>query len=259
MPEAISRVREIEGYEDMVVQRALGGGPVSRSWLLTGDLGEVVLRQDGPMARCLGLNRSREFQLLRQAYLAGLGPEPLHLDLDGQWLLTRYVPGRAWTNNALNDPRARETLALLLRRVHALPADVSCFEPGKVAGRYAQSAPSELAGPLVSTVSSLGAELYLPEKPRCLCHHDPHPANLVGRQSPVLIDWEYAGSGLGLFDIAAVIRYTKMNKTQANHLLEVWADGADISLREELSGFCLLYDALSRLWTLAIAHRMVVG
>ena len=57
----------------------------------------------------------------------------------------------------------------------------------------------------------------------CLCHNDVHHLNIVGSAPVRLIDWEYAGVGEPLFDLASVCVYHRYRKPQRERLLTAYA------------------------------------
>ena len=204
MPESPS---PIPGYESARVLRRLGSGPVSDSWLLGHEGGALVLRRDRPCAARIGLDREREFRVLQVAHGAGVGPEPLRVDVAEGLLLTRFVPGGAWQDReASGDPETWAGMGALLRTVHALaPRSVSRFDPGRVFHDYARAAGNSESVALARELTIIAQDLYC-DAPWVLCHHDAHLGNVVGAPG-VLIDWEYAALGHPLFDLAGTIEH----------------------------------------------------
>lgn len=233
------------------VQRRLSGGYSSDSWLLDGPIGPCVLRLDLPAARRLGLDRQAEWRILEVAHTAGLGPRPIFHDPDLGVLVTAFVQGPVWTAQVLQQPDHLAILGRLLRRVHEQPAPGAVFDPGRVAERYARAAGAPGLAPAVARAERLGAMLYDTDQ-HCLCHHDPHAGNLVGRAPLMLVDWEYAARGQGLFDLAVVTRFHGLSPARRDLLLEAWAGRVDPEMRERLDDFCALYELLAGLWERAI-------
>lgn len=228
--------------------RELTGGEASVSWLVADYEGKYVLRQDKPLAARLGLDRKSEWAVLQAAFAADLGPEPIWADLDRGLLLTRFIPGEAWRESNLDFPVKLAALGGLLRRVHAVPAAVRLFDPLAIAERYARQCGAAPTGTSVGEVAALSEQLLPPGMVRATCHGDPNAANIIGRDDPRLIDWEYAHAGDPLFDLAVVARYHALPGNAARWLFEAWAGGFDGEAWERLEAFGRLYDLLTGLW-----------
>ena len=233
------------------VQRQVSDGVSSANWLVETPEGPCMLRLDKPLAKQLGLDRQAEWAILEVAHAAGLAPEPVYCDASRGLLLTRLLSGASWTATELVAEGGLKQLGELLRRVHAQAGVGAPFEPLRVAERYARLASGPGTASQVEQVGRWSERLYGGET--CLCHHDPHAGNLVGRGSPRLVDWEYAASGQGLFDLAAVCRYHDLVRSQRRVLLDSWAGVVDGELLERLDAFCTLYDLLVTLWEKAVA------
>ena len=251
MPEPLAALAGIPRLAGSRVLRQVSDGVSSASWLCDTPEGLCVLRLDKPLAARLGLDRQAEWAILQAAHAADLGPEPVYGNASRGLLLTRLLPGAAWTATELVEPAALEQLGQLLRRAHAQPGVGAPFEPQGIAERYARVACGPGTSSQVEQVGRWSGLLYGGET--CLCHHDPHAGNLVGRGPPRLVDWEYAASGQGLFDLAVVCRYHALAKSQRLVLLNAWAGHVDGELLDRLEAFCALYDLLALLWEQAVA------
>jgi len=251
MPEALDGLADTPALAGCTVAERLVCGPVADSWRLRRGEEALVLRRDRPLARGLGLDRAAEWAHLLAAHRAGLAPEPLWCDPPRGLLLTRYLPGADW---ARPDPDAAACAALgaLLRRVHETPAPRGKpFDLPAIAGRYAAAADTSAARALADEVTTRAEPLYR-DAPWRLCHHDAHFGNVVGDEAPRLIDWEYAALGQPLFDLAVVAGHHGLDERRTAALVEGWADGAPPDNLERLSAYRSLYEALARLWVLAV-------
>lgn len=244
--------QQISADASPAIVRVLSDTRVSRSCLLHSAGGRLVLRQDYPAARRIGLDRGSEWAILQAAYAGGLGPEPIAFSPERGWLLTAWLPGEAWQAEHLQQPVRLQALGECLRAVHALPAAGAKFEPLAIARRYAASSEAPQAQRLLASITSMVAELYPDNAARCLCHHDPHAGNLVGVGPSRLIDWEYAALGDPLFDLAAVIGYHGLSADQRLLLLDAWSGNTGPQQRERLTYFERFYAVLTRLWQLAL-------
>jgi thiamine kinase-like enzyme len=184
---------------------------------------------------------------------AGLGHAPVRFDAEAGVYLRRYVPGRAWSAEDLQNTRNLERLAELLRRVHALPPAGRKFKPLKAAGRYARQIGTAKAGNLFGQAATAYA-LAEPATP-ALCHNDLFCGNVIESDDDglALIDWEYAGIGDPFFDLAVVVRHHELAEAPARHFLGAYL-GREV-VEEDMARLgkqCRFYAALLALWNLRI-------
>lgn len=254
MPEPANWLERVPLLRGGRVVRRLSAGISADSWLVDAPTARCVVRVDRPLAARLGLDRSREWDILYAAHAAGLAPRPLARDADQGILVTGWLDADAWKPASLRQPARLERLGRLLRAVHGLPGIGARFDPVAVAQRYARATGEPGLGAAVDEVARLSQDLY-PSTGWALCHHDPHAGNLLGLDPTVLIDWEYAAHGQPLFDLAAVIRYHRLGAGRADILLDAWAGGEAAPCRDRMDAFCRLYDALTVLWEKAVTNR----
>jgi thiamine kinase-like enzyme len=126
------------------------------------------------------------------------------------------------------------------------------FNPLQIARGYAGSHKGQLTTRRLNTVRDLQQDLYAPEGTWVPCHQDLHLGNILGVESPRLIDWEYAAMGDGMFDVAVFCQYHALNGQQQDRLLEACMGDLNVELRERLVLFKALYDALAGLWDQAV-------
>jgi thiamine kinase-like enzyme len=198
----------------------LSGGLSNEIWRVTDATGAHVVRL-GPDLPVHHVDRAREAMSARAAHAAGFGPE-VELTAPGV-MVTRFVEARTWEEADLRADPAR--VARLLARFHArLPALVSgpafLFWPFHVVRDYART----LAGTRhdVTAFLPLSAEMEAAQVPLPIVfgHHDLLPANFLDDGTRLwLIDYEYAGFGTALFDLAGAATNSGMDDTQAADLL----------------------------------------
>jgi thiamine kinase-like enzyme len=82
----------------------------------------------------------------------------------------------------------------------------------------------------------------------CLCHNDVHHLNIVDGDSLRLIDWEYAGVGEPLFDLASVCVYHRYRRAQRERLLSAYAAPSETVSWQRLELACWLFDYIRDLW-----------
>lgn len=243
-----------------VPERRLARGIASEQWLLRGPRGAFVARLDRPAATAaLGLDRRAELQVLEALRGSGLAPEPVYAAPAEGVLVTPLLPGHAWTGDDLARSGRLDTLAGLLRRLHRLPPAGKAFDPAAIARHYARGIATRAAERQARQVAALAADLYSPDAPRRICHHDAHAGNVLGLRQARLLDWEYAAAGDPLLDIAVVSRFHRLAPARRSRLLQAWSGSPDPALGERLQLFELLYDGLTALWEGVVATLSPAG
>jgi thiamine kinase-like enzyme len=177
----------------------------------------------------LGIDRRNEVACQEAAARLGLGPEPVHRE-DGI-LVSRYLSGRTLTADDLREPETVARVARLLRKLHD--------SEGTITGHFLYFCPFQTIRTYAATANSLGARLPAnfpalmdearelsrrvgPFRPT-LCHNDLLPANLIDVDGRLwLVDWEYAGMGHPLFDLAGLSANAGLDQDDDARLLETY-------------------------------------
>jgi thiamine kinase-like enzyme len=82
-----------------------------------------------------------------------------------------------------------------------------------------------------------------------LCHNDVHHLNLIDDSERLwLIDWEYAGLGNPLFDLAAVCCYHNYDAALRRGLAECYWGSCSAAQLAQLDEMCWLFDYIKELW-----------
>ena len=154
-------------------------------------------------------------------------------------LVTRYIEGRTLAAADVRTPAVIPKLAALLCHLHeawdALTGEVLYFCPFQTVRTYAETAvrlgailPSDI-GRLLEDARELAGQIA-PFRP-VLCHNDLMPGNLIDDGSRLwLVDWEYAGAGHPLFDLANASANAGFSDDEDRALLATYL--GDISLRK---------------------------
>lgn len=239
-------------------------GLTNRSWLATTERDRVVVRISHQSDVDLQIDRKSEAAVLRLVTQADIGPEVLRADLGHGVLVTRYL-GATWTASDAQSPENIDRIATLLRRLHSLEpaAGVRVVDLAATVHGYLRTlAERGIRSGLTSQTLRDGADeaaLQLREgsKP-CLCHNDVHHLNVVDGASLRLIDWEYAGVGEPLFDLASLCIYHGYRRSQRERLLSAYAASSAAVSWQRLELACWLFDYIRDLW-LAVTSATATG
>ena len=240
------RIRDIEPIKH---------GLTNRSWLVTTDAERFVVRISDPQsAEQLQIDRKSEAVVLQLVARAGIGPEVLRCDPAHGILVTRYL-GPTWTDEDAQSNDNIDRIAKVLRRLHALdvPAgvrgvDLASTVDGYVRTLLERGTHSGLALPSLRECADETARQLREDSTPCLCHNDVHYLNVVGSDPIRLIDWEYAGVGEPLFDLASVCVYHQYRKPQRERLLAAYGTGSAAISWQRLELACWLFDYIRDLW-----------
>jgi thiamine kinase-like enzyme len=207
------------------VGERLPGGLSNEIWKVTDDAGTHVVRlgRDYPFHH---VDRARELMTARAAHAAGFGPE-VRYSVPGV-MVTAFIGARTWGAEDLRANPGR--VARLLSDFHrSMAAGISgpafLFWPFHVVRDYARTlrgTPHEgVTGPFL-TLSQEMERAQVP-LPIVFGHHDLLPANFLddGRRL-WLIDYEYAGFGTALFDLAGAASNAEMPPEAAEALLATY-------------------------------------
>ena len=202
----------------------------------------------------LGIDRRNEVVCQRAAHHVGVAPEVVHHE-DGV-LVSAHLDARTLNAEAVRDPRFVPRLAALLRTLHGawdeLTGEILYFSVFQTARTYARTA-RELKAKMPDDVDDLLddaralARQIAPFVP-VLCHNDLLAANILDDGRRVwLVDWEYAGMGHPLFDLANLSSNCGFPDDLEQTLLESYrghVDPRDLRELRILKAISLLREAL---------------
>lgn len=214
-------------FAGQITAEPLLGGLSNESWKVTDATGAHVVRfgRDYPFHH---VDRGREVMVARAAHAAGFGPRVEHAEPGVT--VVEFLNARTW---GPDDLRANpDRIATLLRRFHAeMPVHISgaafLFWPFHVIRDYARTLRAG-GSPFTSDLPALlalSAELEQAQIPLPLIfgHHDLLPANFLDDGTRLwLIDYEYAGFGTALFDLAGAASNAGMEAEETQRLLTTY-------------------------------------
>jgi thiamine kinase len=246
----------------------LGSGLVNRSYRVRRDGKLFSLRIAAPRPGELGLDRGWECRVLERAAGAGLAPAVERCEPRAGILVTRWVEGSSWGVDQASSPDNLAKIALLARRVHAMPVPERprIVSPAQWVAFYRRALGRRGAGPqaggrdprraatdvvALAMLDTAGAEAA-----PALCHGDLHVHNLLlvpdgtPGGAPVVLDWEYAHVSDPWWDLAGWACNADLEAGRRELLLRFYLD------REPTPGegarLCRLawmYDYICLLWS----------
>ena len=249
------RLRALDFWPGPIDVERLPGGITNDNYRVR-SAGRTYVARIGVERPLLGIDRRNEVVCQRAAHALGVAPGVAHHE-DGV-LVSDHVDARTLTPDAVRDPAFIPRLAALLRRLHdgwdGLSGEVLYFSPFQTARTYAETAralgakvPDDLDA-LLDDARRLSCTIspFVP----VLCHNDLLAANILDDGRRVwLVDWEYAGVGHPLFDLAGASANSRFPEALEHDLLAAYrgvrpVDPRDVGELRILKAVSLLREAL---------------
>jgi thiamine kinase-like enzyme len=253
MAEVPKHILDLPCWQGTVIAEPLKGGLSNESWKVTDSKGAHVVRfgKDFPVHH---VDRAREAMSARAAHAAGFAPE-VQYTAKGV-MVCAFIEAKTW---AAADVRANPArVGTLLRDFHEkLAPHVSgtpmIFWPFHVIRDYARVL-REGQSPFLPNVPKLLAlseafEAVQIPLPIIFGHHDLLPGNFLDDGKRLwLIDFEYAGFGTAMFDIAGAAANAEMDEAQSDALLHAYfgkaPDEATWRAFDAMQGAALVREAM---------------
>ncbi len=229
----------------------LPGGMLNRSWRLRDVRQDLVLRLAHDASASLGADPESEFRMQNLAAAAGLAPEIILARPAEGLFVTRHVAGRPLVRNDLRNAAMLERIGAWMARLHALPlppglppVDIGARATGYLEALQARE-PDARHAALMDRLAVRRSSLEPPAQ-WSACHHDLHHGNIVDTGGAlVALDWEYAGPGDPVADLAACVGYHTFDTPPVDALLAGYGtDSPALRARLEIMGWifdCLWY------------------
>jgi thiamine kinase len=230
-------------------------GLTNESWLVRSKRDDIVVRISNAAEQALQIDRQSEALVLAAVGEAGIGPEVLLCDPAQRVLVTRYL-GDTWTEADAVREENIQRLGQLFRRLHRVspPTGARRVELSDTLEGYFRTLQERGIQPALTAKSLRDRALQVALKLRegsaaTLCHNDVHHLNVTDDGTLRLIDWEYAGVGQRLFDLASVCVYHNYDKLQREQLLSSYTSLTELTTWHRLELACWLFDYVRDLWT----------
>lgn len=254
-PDDARRLHALDFWGGPITVEPLAGGITNRNYRVRSSGKSFVARLCVERER-LGIDRRNEAVCQRAAHALGVAPAVVHHERGV--LISEYLSARTLGAADVRDPAFVPRLAAVLRTLHGgrdrltgEMLDFSAFQTVRTYAATARALGARLPGDtddLLDDAREL-ARRAAPFVP-ALCHNDLLPANILDDGRRVrLVDWEYAGVGHPLFDLAGVSAHCGFSRAGDAALLAAYrgTPGADpLDLRElrVLKAMSLLREAL---------------
>lgn len=200
-------------FEDAsdVSARVLSSGLTNTTYLFEADGEQFVVRVSTANTAILGIDRAREAAALRRASEAGIAPETVAFLLPEGHSVTRFLAGaKPFTPEEFSAPATVRRVAARLSDIHSLGSVIGTFDPYADIRRWLATtdergvARPERLNAIVDLCMATRARRAKDGANQVLCHNDPYYLNVLDDGDLWFLDWEYAGMGDPMFDLAGV-------------------------------------------------------
>jgi thiamine kinase-like enzyme len=262
MPDIEGRIAALPIWSGPVTLAPLVGGISNLSFTATDTSGKYVVRvtRDFPFHHVF---RDREVMSARAAHAAGFAPEVVHAEPG--LMVSRFIEGRVLTTADVqqNIPRIAE---FLTRFHHQMAPHISgagfIFWVFHVNRDYVRQLRERGDDPRFAQWLAINDALEAAQLPLPIVfgHHDLLPANLIDDGSRLwLIDYEYAGLGTAMFDLANLSSNNNFSAAQSAMLLAAYfgrtPDEALLRSHAAMAAASLLREALWSLVSVGLLDR----
>lgn len=230
----------------------IGGNLNNFAWRATTSAEERFVRLARAGTERLGADLEAEATVLRCVPEAGLAPPVVRCDPSSRLLVTQWVRS-AESPPAPSSGRAIVAVAHALQRLHALapPAGLRRVDFRQQSRSLPGAASAATAGAaLAQAADEIFARLDAAARPLVLCHHDVHAQNMLFDRAGRLwlVDWEYAGLGDPVFDLASYASQQQLDATAVSSLVREYVGAGGSATVERLADARWVFDYVQMLW-----------
>jgi Ser/Thr protein kinase RdoA (MazF antagonist) len=200
----------------------------------------------------LGADLHAEGEILRLVARAGIAPRVVRCDPSARLLVTQWIEGAQGGIAAADCDGTIRQVAGLLCQLHALtpPPGVRVVDFAVQAHRLAGALPAAAVPPALAACAEEVLSRLRPGRAKVLCHHDVHAQNLVTEPAGRLwlVDWEYAGLGDPVFDLASCASQLEMSAASASRLCDEYRRAGGTVEPARLAQARWAFDYVQWLW-----------
>ncbi len=227
--EAITRVPFLAQAKELYAT-PLGGGITNRNFRIDYDGQSCVLRITGENTDLLGIRRDVEYIASLAAGELGIAPPVLYLIEPEGYLITRYIHGQNIPPEEIVKPVNLNRFVEKIRRFHQegpiLPIAFDVFDRIRLFIKIGQDHdcvfPEKFSWFMERFNLTEKALKARPTRPSP-CHNDLLNLNFMLENGDLyILDWEYAGMGDPLYDLANFSHHHLLTDDQIEYLLQAY-------------------------------------
>lgn len=266
---------------DDIQLEKISGGMTNQNYLLHLDVGRYVIRFDAKNSAELDIDRNAEYRIHQMAAEAGLVNPVIYRNTNTpRYWIREYIQGKSLSVEALkneliindahpNDTHLNQIVSVLktlhqIQPAHPLPTISLVDKAQQYIDIICQL--KDVSGALNNVLNKLLLILAeAPDKTRCLCHMDATLNNwIMASQGLRLIDWEYAGLGHPLWDLATVSIDGQLNEQQQHKMLQQYYSNETWNLshwqlaKQQISALAALWYGAQRVWDIKTLESTLI-
>lgn len=233
------------------VLEKLPGGESRDVWLIKHQASKYVLHIDKPFARSLTLDRSNIEGFTNTLHKSGITSRLIFSDPDKGILVNEYIPGKQLSVDELNENACLTSVANLLKRLHSQRVNAKVYDLVGGIKRYKKLIDTSDAQRWSDEALAIFEQVS--DGPLSFCHNDLLVQNIIKQDENLfLIDWEYAGLGNPLFDLATIVQHHQLDQERTEIFLKAYYGVIDQSTLVDFERYSQIYDRLLALWYLLL-------
>lgn len=231
--------------------RPLSGGSRNRNFRLVHPAGDVVVRIGGEHDPEFAVARDAEVLAQRAAAAHGLAPRVLWEHREAGVLVSEFVEGTVWSREQARSASGARRMGRWFAALHGLetPGELRTVDFAASLRHYGERlSPGRLPAGIPERAQQVNERLGRVGG-SSLCHNDLHHLNLIETEhGPVAVDWEYAGRGAALMDLAGYAAYHDLDPSGTGALLAGYGAAGDRDPGTRLVEARWLFEAVWLAW-----------
>ncbi|MDV6316756.1 phosphotransferase [Idiomarina sp. HP20-50] len=229
----------------------LSSGQSNQTLRLISDSGDYVLKC-WRNERLFAVDRRLEVAIQQHLAQDSLAPHLVDYHIEQGWLLQPYLQAPSLQQARLSALAKAGVLAETLAKIHSVRVDVPHWSMANRVEHYLQQLRlfnGSLAADMRRQLRPMKALLEDWLKNPVLCHNDLSMNHVLMADSIKVIDWEYAGIGHPLFDIASTIKINQLSHDMTARLISDYEKITRYQIdRQHLAQWCEFVDWLNEIW-----------
>ena len=267
----INRIPFLRTADDLSIEKL--EGLTNSNYRIKADGEYFVLRISGSNTAHLSIDRNAEYQALKSAEKACIGPEVIYFIKPEGHLLTLWIEGKHWTHEEYRKPHNIQLMIKTIKKLHSLPPVPFEFNIFRRVESFIQTAQRyevpfpESFSQFLETMKSIEHDQHSDNSSWFhFCHNDLVSVNLLycdSKNEIKIIDFEFAGMGDIYYDLANLVychdSIGPIPKELEEYLLTCYFGEVSDTIRVRLTGMKFMFTLFTATWGLAQYGMQTAG
>lgn len=233
------KLTNIKGHKSLKIK----SGITNINYKVITDNGDFVIRI--PRNNIVGLNRENEEKVIE--LVKDINVDVIYFDSKTGIMISKYVESKKRKQVSF------DVMISHLKTLHSLNTDnISSFDPFELINTYSNVCGNKTFNKKEKVIEK--AKIIYEKYPLVLCHNDLLYANCISTDNKeYLIDYEYAGKNVALFDIVSFLSENDIDDiTSQIKFIKMYYKTIDTQLLSDINTMFLLLDMLWAYWGYAM-------